>query len=293
MKKDKLTDAISSIDQDIVENFVLLDAKLQKKAALRKSKMIKILSSAACLVLVLSISMSLAFDKENPITPNNNKPSTGGGSVPPASYHFESEDDLLLFLDLIRKDPSELKEYDLLEVYKDSPPPYFDISWVNPGELFEFPIEPHGMWIGVTEIPYAKEKFENIGYFTAKDSTSIEKFSHRFYRDYSGTETISYSVITIDGIAYCFDLRKTDEKQSGIKSFISYIRQGGKFYMKSELCGSEIKFYKMKNPNTHIYLEGFTYFEDYTVSMRIFVYNKEDIDKINLEQFVWRDYYEE
>ena len=29
MKKDKLTDAISSIDQDIVENFVLLDAKLR------------------------------------------------------------------------------------------------------------------------------------------------------------------------------------------------------------------------------------------------------------------------
>ena len=63
--------------------------------------------------------------------------------------------------------------------------------------------------------------------------------------------------------------------------------------MSDELEECKILLYKMKNPNAHLYLEGLTYFEDYTVSMRIFVYNKEDIDKINLEQFVWRDYYEE
>ena len=296
MKKDKLTDAISSIDQDIVENFVLLDAKLQKKAATRRSRMIKILSSAACLVLVLAIIISFPFDKEKPITPNNNKPSTGGGSMPPPTYSFESEEDLLLFLDLIRKDLSELAEYDILEVYKDNPPPYFDISRVKPGELFEFPIGKNGKWVGSTEIPYAKKKFENIGYFTVKDNTSIEKFSHTFYRDYPSKNYISYTVITIDGVSYCIDLWKVEREnqtETEIGALLNYITSGARLYMRSDLCGSKINLYKVYTKNRYFRLRGHTYFEDYSITITIYVDREEDLDNISLDHLTWRDYYED
>ena len=281
MKKDKLTDAISSIDQDIVENFVLLDAKLQKKAATRRSRMIKILSSAACLVLVLSISISFIFDRKEPAS----------SGEPPRTYMFYAEEELDLFLELITKDAEELTEYDILTVRKDDPAVMYDIELgLQPGEVFVLPVPQNSVPISIESMKDIQKTMESLGYFTAKDNSVMKDFVHTFYLDYPRIDIISTTAVYTENVNYVFKLWKNTTNSVTKYSFWHY-----DYYKQLTFGENKVKFFRERGAD-YFRIKGSMFVgenNEFIVDIWITTDSEQSKDKINLDQFVWRDYYED
>lgn len=192
---------------------------------------------------------------------------------------FESEEELATFFELLVKDAEDLTEYDICNI------PELHEFWteITPGTEFYLP---PGLPGTIESFRIYYSWFKDFGYFTVNDKSAVQIFHHTQYSDLSiyPNKSVCDSIVEIDDITYHFYLyNKNDE-------FLKNTPEG-KLVKKSKLLGEDVNLYE----NTPRYLHGSINIGEFTVLVRVFVdtSNKEEIDKINLEQFVWKKYYEE
>ena len=192
---------------------------------------------------------------------------------------FDSEEELTTFFELLVKDAEDLAEYDVcnfpdLQIY---------FSGCTPGTEFYIP---PGFPGSIKSFRIYYSWFKDFGYFTVNDKSAVQTFNHVQYDDMSmyPDKSVCKTSVEIDGINYGFYL--FDENGELPKD-----KPKDKLVKKCKLLGTDIDLYE----NTPKDLHGSINIGEFTVLVRVFVdtSNKEEINKINLEQFVWKKYYEE
>lgn len=229
--------------------------------------------------MILSLLVSCTQTEESPDEEKNDVGEVHVGRRP--GIYFDSEEELTTFLKLITKDAEDLAEYDVCEVFKDQS----IVSGCVPGKDFCIP---PGVVGTIESFRAYYDRFKHLGYFTVNDKSTVQTFDHTQYKNLSDPNLLIYdSLVKIDDIEYIFYLWNKDDAH--LKTKPEY-----KLVKKSKLLGKDINLYENTSKDL-AWIFGSVNIGEFTVDIRVYVDsdNKEEIDKINLEQFVWKDYYEE
>ena len=234
---------------------------------------IVLISMSMILVMLLSCTPTNEPFNE-PIDDSENNPS----DVNRPNVSFDTEEEFTTFLDNLTKNAEDLSEYDAADYYKDT---YFG-SYIVRGT--EFVLAP-GFCRTPEQLRQFYDKIKGLGYPTVENKLSVQKYKFKQFISMDPNKTISSISLTIDDIGYL--IKVLDRKDTPME-----IKPEYKLVKKTKFCENEINLYKNTSEDW-AWIFGSVNIGELTVSVTIFVDNKEEIDKINLEQFVWKDYYEE